>query len=381
MKSKILILLAIFLTFLVITKTEAECDLEFKSQDYNSSTYNLDYQELKYPRLSYSKEVKGIYINFWTLSHKEKREKMIERITESNLNAVVIDLKDTKGYAPFASSAVTQMPYNISKEEFEDLISQWQRNGIYVIGRIAIFKDSNLANVEDDYALKYLFDDKSKTVTISSERWTNPYVDEVWNYNLNIAEEMVELGLDEIQFDYIRFPTLSQKSRLTIKSDGVRSKSDAIIGFLKEAQKRLQDYNIVLSADLFGLTTTAKEDLGIGQDITKIAQYVDYISPMLYPSHYSQGIYGIENPARSPYQVISKSLADAKEKLGPDANKIRPWLQDFSLSYSYDKEEIKAQIRAVEDQKLSSWLLWNPSSRYTIEALIPNSEEEIHDGD
>ena len=242
---------------------------------------------------------------------------------------------------------------------------------------MAIFKDSNLANVEDDYALKYLLDDKSKTVTISSEKWTNPYLEKVWNYNLNIAEEMVELGLDEIQFDYIRFPTLSQKSRLIIKSDELSSKADAIIGFLKEAQKRLQDYNIVLSADLFGLTTTVKGDLGIGQDITRVAQYVDYISPMLYPSHYSQGIYGIENPARSPYQIIAKSLADAKEKLGPDANKIRPWLQDFSLSHSYNKEEIKAQIRAVEDQKLSSWLLWNPSSRYTIEALINNKEGDV----
>ena len=377
MKSKILILLAIFLTFLFTIKAEAEFDLELKGQEYNSATYNLDYQELKYPRLSYSKEVKGVYINFWTLSHKEKREKMIERIIESDLNAVVVDLKDAKGYAPFASSAVAKMPYNISKEEFEDLISQWQRNGIYVIGRMAIFKDSNLANVEDDYALKYLLDDKSKTTTISSEKWTSPYLEEVWNYNLNIAEEMVELGLDEIQFDYIRFPTLSQKSRLIIKSDELSSKADAIIGFLKEAQKRLQDYNIVLSADLFGLTTTVKGDLGIGQDITRVAQYVDYISPMLYPSHYSQGIYGIENPARSPYQIIAKSLADAKEKLGPDANKIRPWLQDFSLAHSYNKKEIKAQIRAVEDQKLSSWLLWNPSSRYTIEALINNKEGDV----
>jgi hypothetical protein len=164
---------------------------------------------------------------------------------------------------------------------------------------------------------------------------------------------------------------------LLIKSNDKLSKSDAIVGFLKEAKKSLAEYDIGISADLFGLTTTIKGDLGIGQDIVRIAKHVDYISPMLYPSHYSKGMYGIINPAGSPYQVIARSLADAKEKLGPASNKIRPWLQDFSLYHSYTEKEIRAQIKAVQDKELSSWLLWNPRSIYTIEAFRNKEERSL----
>ena len=381
MKNKLVLLLLLFLflnnLFILPVKAElnSNVELDLKNRYVITTNYNLDYQELNHPVVNYAKNIKGVYINFWTLSHKKKREDIIEAINGSNLNAIVVDVKDIRGNTPFVSSSINSINYNLNKSKFKDLISKWQKKGIYVIGRLPVFKDYALANQFKEYSLKYLINTDDGSVIVNSKKWTNPYSQKVWNYNIAIAEKMAELGLDEIQFDYVRFPTLSTESKLTIKPNKNSSRSDAIVGFLKEAKKRLGKYNLIISADLFGLTTTVEGDLGIGQDITRIAKHVDYISPMIYPSHYSKGMYGIKNPAASPYQIIANSLEDAKNKLSSDANKIRPWLQDFSLYHSYTKKEIEAQIKAVEDKELSSWLLWNPRSIYTIEALISNDKE------
>ncbi|MBM7557159.1 putative glycoside hydrolase [Halanaerobacter jeridensis] len=340
-----------------------------------SPSYSLDYKRLKSLQKEYSKNVKGIYINFWTLSHPKKRKRIIKAINESSLNSIVIDLKDINGYTPFASAPLKEFSYNLNSQELKTLISNWQKQGIYVIGRIAVFKDGALALQNSNYALKYIIDAGEKFSIIDSTKWTNPYSEEVWNYNINIAQEMAGLGLDEIQFDYIRFPTLSNNSKLVFRADPRLSRVEAIVSFLKKAKQDLDRYNIIISADLFGLTTTANDDLGIGQDIKKIAKEVDYISPMLYPSHYSEGIYGIKDPAANPYQIIYNSLTDAQEKLGANTKKIRPWLQDFSIYHIYSQKEIKAQIKAVEDKNISSWLLWNPKCIYTIEALMPERKE------
>ncbi|MGM0501421.1 MAG: putative glycoside hydrolase [Bacillota bacterium] len=375
----LLLISFLLMNFLFLSDANAalkpQINLKLKNRVLAGIDYNLEYQGLEYSQLKYFQDVRGIYINLWTLSHKRKREQIIKIINESDLNAIVVDVKDIKGRTPFVSSPLKETVYNLTKKDFKKLVSVWQKKGVYVIGRLAVFKDYTLATKNEKVALTYLTNIKDKLQIVRSKKWTNPYSQDVWNYNINIAEEMAEIGLDEIQFDYIRFPTLRKNSELIIKDNKDYSKSDAIIGFLKKARKNLEGYDVTLSADLFGLTTTAKGDLGIGQDIKRIANQVDYISPMLYPSHYGRGMYGIKNPAREPYQIIANSLADAKEKLGADVIKVRPWLQDFSLTHTYSKKEIKAQIKAVTDEKLTSWLLWNPSSVYTIEALISNDKE------
>jgi hypothetical protein len=385
MKSKLVILLIVFILLVfnpwvgieASTDDEFTVNLELENRYLEESDYCLDYKELNYPQSSYGKNIKGVYINFWALSNQKKRERIIKTITQSDLNAIVVDLKDIKGHTPFMTSNVKQISYNLDRQEFKEIIQSWQKKGIYVIGRLSVFKDQALATEYNNLSLKYLLNQDGKSVNFNSKKWSNPYSENVWSYNINIAQKMAELGLDEIQFDYVRFPTLSNESKLLIKSNDKLSKSDAIVGFLKEAKKSLAEYDIGISADLFGLTTTIKGDLGIGQDIVRIAKHVDYISPMLYPSHYSKGMYGIINPAGSPYQVIARSLADAKEKLGPASNKIRPWLQDFSLYHSYTEKEIRAQIKAVQDKELSSWLLWNPRSIYTIEAFRNKEERSL----
>lgn len=387
MKSKVLILalglliLSVFLGIEVSAKEtiSIENKLTIKNKYFKQQEYNLKYPCLNSLQQEYSQNVKGVYVNLWTLSHPAKRKKIIKAITESELNAIVIDLKDIKGRTPFMLNPLKEFSYNVERKELKALISQWQKKGIYVIGRIAVFKDEALASQDSKKSLKYIMDTGQGWSLVDSNEWTNPFSKAVWNYNINIATKMAALGLDEIQFDYIRFPTLRKNSKLVIRNDDKLSRTDAITGFLQEAVKKLNKYNVIVSADLFGLTTTASDDLGIGQNIIKIAQQVDYISPMLYPSHYNEGIYGIENPAASPYQVIANSLADAKEKLGSNSIKIRPWLQDFSLYHVYTKKEIKDQIKAVQDNNLSGWLLWNPKSKYTIEALIPDKKRGSKD--
>ena len=387
MKRKFLILILglLILNILLTVEIRAKATisiknkLTIKNKYFKKEEYELKYDQLKSLQREYSQNVKGVYVNLWTLSHSDKRKKLIKVITESKLNAIVIDLKDIKGRTPFVISPLKKFHYNLDRNELKNLISKWQQKGIYVIGRIAVFKDEALALQNSQTALKYIMDTGQNWALVDSDKWTNPYSKLVWDYNIKIASEMAALGLDEIQFDYIRFPTLRKNSKLVIRSDEELSRAEAITGFLKEAVKKLKDYNVIVSADLFGLTTTAVDDLGIGQNIAEIAQHVDYISPMLYPSHYNKGIYGIENPAASPYQVIANSLTDAKEKLGSNSMKIRPWLQDFSLYHIYTKKEIKAQIKAVEDNNLSSWLLWNPKSQYTIEALVPDKREGSKD--
>ncbi len=350
---------------------------KFKYDNYFIArrSYNLDGTDLVSPCINYSKSIQGIYINGWTASVAVKMEDLIEDITRSGLNAVVIDFKDAAGKNFFSKDRESSYP--IKTEQLKELIDSCHKRGIYVISRIVLFKDPLLAQQRPEYALKYLLA-SDKEVEINSEKWVNPYNEEVWNYNLEIAKRAVQLGVDEIQFDYIRFPTLANNSKLIIKDKEGYSKTDAIVGFLRYANNLIKD-DTLISVDVYGLTTTVKGDLGIGQDIVKMAEHVDYISPMIYPSHYGKGIYGIKDPEKSPYQLITNSLEDAKEKLGFSSSKLRPWLQDFSLYYNYGEEEVNEQIKAVKDNKLSGWLLWNPKSKYTMEALKVK-EGEVEDG-
>lgn len=328
--------------------------------------YSLGKKDLRSPHFTYSKNVRGIYINGWVVGNERKIDNLIKEVEESNLNSIVVDLKDVTGRITFSrkQSNISQLFGN----GLEELVNKAHKKGIYVIGRLAVFKDPTLAKQDSKYALKYISAIDNETI-INSTLWTSPYSKEVWNHNIKIAEQAAKLGLDEIQFDYIRFPTLAVNSKLIIRLEEDKSKTDAIEGFLKFANDRLEKYNVLISADVFGLTTTVKGDLKIGQDITRLVNYVDYLSPMIYPSHYSSGFYGIDNPDSNPYDIIFESLEDARQKLGDKSYKLRPWLQDFSLRHIYTDKEVKEQIKAVNDNQISSWLLWNPRSVYTISAV------------
>ncbi len=323
----------------------------------------LDFDLVSY---NYAHESKGIYINAWSAGNMNRMEEFIDSIKDSELNSVVIDIKDATGRITFMSKDIIETP-EPTIYDLEYLISRLKEEGIYVIGRVVLFQDHSLALKGPEYSLTYQLNDSD--IMINSTKWVNPYEYKVWNYNLNIAETAIEYGVDEIKFDYIRFPTLATDSKLSIETDGARSKSDVILGFLEYANYRFEPYDVFISTDVYGLTTTVEGDLGIGQDITKMKEYVDFICPMIYPSHYNPGVYGIEDPDADPYKLIKRSLEDAKEKLGDESHKLRPWLQDFSLKSRYTEKEIREQIRAVEDLDIEGWTFWSPSSNYTIEAF------------
>ncbi|WP_408955469.1 putative glycoside hydrolase [Natroniella sp. ANB-PHB2] len=351
---------------LELSQPEMKIDQFFNPLESLERRISLEKVDLIAPHINQAQNIKGLYISGWAAGSPRRLERLMNEVEKSDLNAVVIDLKDAAGRITFSKDFGAASREAMIRD-LKGLIAEFQRRGVYVIGRQVLFKDAILAQ-QDEYALQYYVGEEKEI--IHSKKWSNPYSKEVWDYNLKIAQQAIDLGLDELKFDYIRFPTLAQESGLTIREEEEQSKSDIIVDFLEYANQELDKQEVLISADVFGLTTTIEGDLGIGQDITKMVDHLDYISPMIYPSHYSPNMYGLVNPDVAPYELIYRSLADAKEKLGEESYKLRPWLQDFSMHHGYGEKEVREQIEAVKDSQVSGWLLWNPRSVYTIDAVI-----------
>ena len=236
------------------------------------------------------------------------------------------------------------------------------QHGIWPIARIVVFKDPFLSRKKPELAVKSKSGDlwrDQKGMT-----WVDPNSRQVWKYNVNVAKEAIELGFQEIQFDYVRFTSDGQISQCVYPFTDGAKKEDVIRDFLAYASGELKPLGVEVSADIFGLVTSADGDLGIGQRLEKVAQNVDIVSPMVYPSHYARGSFGIANPDLKPYETVLRGLTDARKRLDGTAVQIRPWLQDFSLGNHYGREQVQAQIKAVKDAGLSEWIFWNPSNRY-----------------
>jgi hypothetical protein len=206
--------------------------------------------------------------------------------------------------------------------------------------------------------------------------WVDPYHSEVQNYNIAVAKEAAQLGFDEIQFDYVRFPENGKKVDAEVafrNTDGL-SKAELIEHFLRKAKEALP--HVPVSADVFGLTPSIEDDMGIGQEWNKISPVIDVISPMVYPSHYRDGALGIGQPDLQPYSTVRRAMQDAvrkNTKLGQEQKqpaKIRPWLQDFTATWvknhqTYGTAQVKEQVKAAEEQGVNQFLLWNPSCQYS----------------
>lgn len=313
--------------------------------------------------------VRGIYVTGWAAG-SERMNDLIELVENTVLNTMVIDIKDQDGYLSYISSVPLAQEIGANKRKISNpkaLLEKLKSKNIYTIARISVFKDEVLAKKRPDLMLR-LYDSENHKIK-KDTTWLNPAMEEVWEYNILLAREAVRLGFDEIQFDYIRYPALANSTLIALTPD-FRSKSSYINDFVKYSVEALADLNVPVSIDVFGLTTTVNGDMGIGQNFKELSELVNIISPMVYPSHYSEGVYNIPEPDREPYQVVYRSLDDALKKVnGKEGFIIRPWLQDFSLRSRYTEEDILAQIRAVENLGLKEWLLWNPSSRYTEEAV------------
>jgi len=345
--------------------------------------YYIDQESPDWELIKKRVKVKGIYMTGNTVANTGNFNKLIELIKATELNAVVIDVKDDDGLMTYASELpdveFTGANTRVRIKDINAVMKVLHENNIYSIARIVTFKDRRAGDKYANLAVK------NTSGGIWRDRhgmsWLNPYNRESWNYIVSIAEEAATKGFDEIQFDYVRFPTDGNMKIIDYGANVKgKSKAEAIAEFLAYGRERLSKKGVVVSADVFGLVTTASDDMRIGQHLESIAKSVDVICPMVYPSHYGKGSYGVAEPDFEPYKIVNRSMTIAQQRI--DAIKdvsrkaiLRPWLQDFTASYlpkykKYGPAEVRAQIDATYDAGAEEWLLWNAGNKFTSGALI-----------
>ncbi|MDE2291275.1 MAG: putative glycoside hydrolase [Elusimicrobia bacterium] len=316
--------------------------------------------------------VRGVHLTAWVAGSGPERRAFLAHTEGTLINAVVVPVKESDGevYIPGVAEAKELGTQRIAIPNPEFLVRDIKARGLRAIARVVVFKDDALARSRPQWAVK---DSRGGLWrTRGGSHWMDPYNREVWDYNLAIALAAVKDGFDEVQFDYMRFPADgdTRRCRYSRVDHSSATAVAALDEFLGEAHRRLEAAGAAMSVDVFGLTTSAHNDMGIGQSLRKMARVVDAVSPMMYPSHYAKGSYGLKDPNREPYKIVLWGLRDAKRRVG-GAARLRPYLQDFSLGYRYGPQQVRAQLRAARRQGVRSWILWNPLNRYTWSALGP----------
>lgn len=321
-------------------------------------------------------EIKGVYATAHSAGGA-RLETLLKLLDETDLNSLVIDIKDDYGYITYDTGNAELAALETTKKIIADmpkLMEKLKEHNVYPIARIVVFKDTVLAKKKPE--LTFLNPDGSiwNNGKPTPDSFVNPYRKEVWDYNLLVAKEAVKMGFKEIQFDYVRFPEGFEKRADVLKyTKDERSRTDAVTSFVKYAREQLAPLGIRTSVDIFGYAASVPAAEGIGQDFNKISQNVDVISPMIYPSHYSTGWFGQKVPDAAPYATINGASIDTNKKLEPIGSLkpiIRPWIQDFTASWvpgyiKYGKHEVEEQIRALKDNGVNEFLLWNASNSYT----------------
>ncbi len=313
---------------------------------------------------------KGIYLTAQSASNPTKVAAMIKLIDSTELNAVVIDTKDYTGKILYSSQVPLAVELKTSRPVMADvsaIIRKFHEKNIYVIARQTVFQDPVLAAAKTDWAIK------SKKGGLWRDNlglaWIDPTKTEVWDYNVAIAKESIALGFDEINFDYVRFPTDGNLSLAILPTSTLR-RNENMATFFKYLSDSLVAEPAYISVDFFGFVMERHTGMTIGQRLVDAVNVVDYISPMMYPSHYPKGYLGFDNPAAFPGQVVGSGM---KQGIGYFSSttraEVRPWLQAFNMGAYYDATKIRAQIEAVEKYPNGGWLLWNASNNYTSKGL------------
>jgi hypothetical protein len=318
--------------------------------------------------------VKALYMTACIGASKELRSKLVKILNETEANAFVIDIKDYSGKIsiPLSDNIKDWKKNNCFIPDIKDFLTALHKKGIYVIGRITVFQDPQYTKIHPELAVK-----KKSDGTVWKDRKGLSFIDvsakPYWEYVVAIGKESYDLGFDELNFDYIRFPSDGNMEDIAYPWTGKVEKKEALRQFFGYLYKSFRSVGVKTSADLFGMTTTNKDDLNIGQYLEFALPYFDFISPMVYPSHYPPNWNGYKEPEEKPYEVVKYSMDKAVGRASTTPLKLRPWLQDFGLRVHYDEKMVRAQISAVYDSGLNSWMLWSPSNRYTEEALNLNS--------
>ncbi len=313
---------------------------------------------------------RGVHMTGWAAGSAKDRARMIAHLKAAGLNAVVIALKDSDGkvFVRGVPEVKELGTYVNAIPNLARCAGDFKAAGIYTVARIALFKDDLLPRKRPDWAVRR--PGGGLWLGKGGATWADPYRREVWDYNLAIASAAARAGFDEIQFDYVRFPSDGPVKLCRYSRPRTRQNTEQdLVDFLAEADRRLHPLGVKISIDVFGQTTTDDTGMGIGQHIAAMAAHVDYVCPMMYPSHYRKGSYGIKDPNRDPYRTIERGLRSLSGRLRGLEAKVRPYLQDFSLGYRYGPRQLQDQIFAAARMGVVSWTLWNPGNRYTWAAV------------
>lgn len=343
----------------------------------------------KVKHLTTPEPLKALYMTACVAGTPSWRNSLKELIETTELNAVIIDIKDYTGIISFPNN----FPQNhIGKgcvvKDLKEFIAELHESGIYVMGRISVFQDVSYTSLFPELAVKSL-----STGGVWKDRKGLSFIDvgakPYWDFIIELSKASYELGFDEINYDYIRYPSDgNMKDTHYTWMNASSTKVTMLEEFFAYLKENIDGTGIVTSADLFGMTTTMENDMGIGQLLEKTLPYFDYIAPMVYPSHYPKTWHGFANPAEHPYEVIKIAMGrgvererawhiaqgnytvDASGATTTPKSKMRPWIQDFNLGATYGPAEVRAQIQATYDVGLTSWMLWSAGNKYTEGALL-----------
>ena len=316
-------------------------------------------------------EVRGVHV---TVALASIPGKIQEYLDMPGLNTLEVDVKDENGEIGFVPSSVplarridAAKPYYAPRRVARAV----HRAGVYLVGRVVVFEDPILSEARPALAVRTR--DGGVWRNDAGLGWTNPYDKRVWDYNVAVARAAARAGFDEIQFDYVRFPSDGSVDDAVFPG----AKGDpgwTIARFVHYAAKRLRREGVRVSVDVFGLSAT--RDLGIGQFPGRLAKFVDAVYPMVYPSHYNEGEYNLASPVGVPGATVARSLADFRKRMRGTKAELIPWLEDFSFNGAVSPEHVRAQITAARRQGARGFLLWNPSGVYTEEMLAPQAGSE-----
>ena len=357
-------------TYLVPTLNEA-VDEKFKNLDFSEKT-KKEYKDNKRVK------VRGLYVSAHSVALKGRLDELIELAKKNNINTFVIDVKGDYGELTFPmSDEINKYTKSANKnpiiKEIEPVIKKLKDNGIYTIARIVSFKDTIYAKENPDKIIVYK--DGGKAFTNSDGLvWVSAYDKNLWEYNVTVAKEAAKVGFNEIQFDYVRFPASNGGKLdkvLNYRNTDNMTKAEAIQKYLNYAKKKLSPYNVYISADIYGQVGSSSDDMSLGQFWEAVSSEVDYVSPMMYPSHYGKGVYGLAVPDANPYKTIYHSTKDSINRNNNISSPaiIRPWIQAFTATWvkghiNYGPNEVKEQIKAMKDLGVDEYILWSATNRY-----------------
>ena len=345
--------------------------------------------------------LKAIYMSQCVVGTPNFRQSLVEQIERTELNALMIDVKDFTGYLSFKTDnpkLINSVSKKCGAADMKEFIKSLHEKGIYVIARVTVFQDPYMSALRPDLAVR-----KKSDGGVWKDHKGLSFIDvgakEHWDYIIEIAKESHAIGFDEINFDYVRFPSDGNMQDTDFTHSRNISKPEALRQFFEYLHNALKDTGMKTSVDIFGMTTTNTDDLNIGQVLENTFPYFDYVAPMVYPSHYPPNFNGWKNPNEHIYDIVNFAMGSAVKRAVATSTKIklynstpiasttpqlytkdvydklklRTWIQDFDYGGNYGAKEVRAQIQATYAVGLTSWMIWAPSNRYTEEGLLPES--------